>query len=157
MRSPVDGADEHRQWVGIEQQAERGLALLHFGDVDAQADGATVAGAALLDQNHAPVGQHLLVRRLRVAHEIQPLADPLFLAALGGRIVAARHADAQRVLKLDADFEKVGAALVDIGILLVPEDVASLVIEEDDPLRQDVDSLAQTAFRRLRVAHRSLA
>ena len=53
---PVDGADEHRQRVGIEQQAERGLALLHFGDVDAQADGSTVAGTALLDQNHAPVG-----------------------------------------------------------------------------------------------------
>ena len=49
----VDGADEHRHRIGVEQQAERGLALLHLGDVDAQADDAAVAGLALLDQTRS--------------------------------------------------------------------------------------------------------
>ena len=37
---------EHRHRVVVEQQPERGLALLQVGDVDAQADDAAVAGAA---------------------------------------------------------------------------------------------------------------
>ena len=42
------------------------------------------------------------------------------------------------------DFEQVGAALVDVGIFLVPQDVAPLVVEEHDALRQDLERFAQT-------------
>ena len=52
-------ADDHRHRIRVEQQAERGLALLHLSDIDAKPDDAAVAGAALFDQNGAAVGQHL--------------------------------------------------------------------------------------------------
>ena len=47
----VQRADDHRNRIAVEQQPERGLALLQFGDVDAQADDAAVLGQPLLDQD----------------------------------------------------------------------------------------------------------
>ena len=48
---------------------------------------------------------------------------------------ATRDTDAQRILQAHPDFEQVGAALVDVGVLLVPQDVSTLVVEEYDALR----------------------
>ena len=50
----VQRADDHRDRIAVEQQPERGLALLHLGDVDAQADDAAVLGQPLLDQDERP-------------------------------------------------------------------------------------------------------
>ena len=50
-------AYDHRNRIAVEQQPERGLALLQFGDVDAQADDAAVLGQPLLDQDAATVGK----------------------------------------------------------------------------------------------------
>src|SRR5207245_2589947 len=40
-------ADDHRHRIRVEQQAERGLALLQLGDVDAQADDARLGNRSL--------------------------------------------------------------------------------------------------------------
>jgi hypothetical protein len=37
--------------------------------------------------------------------------------------------------------EQVGTAPIDVGILLVPQDVAVLGVEEDDALGQNVDGV----------------
>ena len=139
----VEAVDEHRHRIAVEQQPERRLALLHLGDVDAQPDDAAVAGAALLDQDGAAVGQRLLVAAVRIEQLVEPLLHPFFFAAERLRIVAALDADAQRVGELRAGLEQVGAALVDVGVLLVPQDVAAVGIEEHDAFRQDVDGVAQ--------------
>ena len=144
---------EHRHGVFLEQQAEGGLALLQGRDVHAQADDAAVAGAPLLDQDAAAVGQRLLVLQTRAVEEAEALGDPLLLAPLGCGIVAARHADAQRVLELRAHLEEIGAALVDVGVFLVPQDVAALGIEKHDALRQYLQGLAQPLMRRVGGGH----
>ena len=56
-----------------------------------------------------------------------------------------------RVFEPRAGLEQVGAAAVDLGILLVPENVAPVGVEKDDALGQDVDRLAQpfVGFSRL--------
>ena len=96
-----------------------------------------------------PSASHCSWRPRRVVEQREALGEPFLLAALGGGIVAAHDADAQRVLEPRADLEQVGAALVDVGVLLVPQDVAAFRVEEDDALRQDLDGLAQPLVRRL--------
>ncbi len=95
----VQRADDHRHRIAVEQQPERGLALLQLGDIDAQADDAAVLGQPLLDQDDAAVGQGLLVALAGLVELGQPLGDPFFLAADRFRIVAARDADADGVLQ----------------------------------------------------------
>ena len=148
----VQRADDHGNGIAVEQQPERGLALLQLGDVDAQADDAAVLGQPLLDQDAAAVGQRLLVAFAGLIQPGQPLGDPLFLAADRFRIVAALDADADGVLQPGAGLEQVGTAVVDLGIFLVPENVAPVGVEKHDALRQDVDRLAQplVGFSRLR-------
>ena len=58
--------DDHRRWVVIEQQPERRFALLQFGDVDAQADYTTVAGATFVDQDATAIRQILFVSSARM-------------------------------------------------------------------------------------------
>ena len=41
--------------------------------------------------------------------------------------------------------------VVDLGVFLVPEDVAAFVVEKHDALRQDVDRLAQPLMRFARL------
>ena len=148
----VERADDHGDGVAVEQQPERGLALLQLGDVDAQADDAAVLGQPLLDQDDAAVGQCLLVASVGLVQFGQPLGDPLILAADRFRIVAALDTDANGILQPGARLEQVGAAVVDLGILLVPENVAPVGVEKHDALRQDVDRLTQplVGFSRLR-------
>jgi hypothetical protein len=146
----VDGEDEHRHRVPVEQQAEGGLAALHLGDVDAEADDAALARAPFLDQDAAAVGEGLLVAAGRVAEKVEPLLEPRLLAPDRRRIVAARDADAERVFELGADPEHVGAALVDVGVCLVPEDVAPLLVEKHDSLGQDIDGVAEPRMGALR-------
>ena len=113
---------------------------------------AAVLGQPLLDQDAAAVGQRLLVACAGLIQPGEPLGDPLFLAADRFRIIAALDADADGVLQPCARLEQVGAAVVDLGVLLVPEDVAAVGIEKHDALRQDVDRLAQplVGFSRIR-------
>ncbi len=139
----VQRADDHGHGIAVEQQPERGLALLQLGDVDAQADDAAVLGQPLLDQDAAAVAQGLLVALAGLIKPFEPLRDPLFLAADRFGIIAALDADADGILQPRARLEQVGAAAVDLGVFLVPENVASLGVEEHDALRQDVDRLAQ--------------
>ena len=101
--------------IAVEQQPERGLALLQLGDVDAQADDAAVLGQPFLDQDDAAVGQHLLMALAGLIQLLDPLGDPFFLAADRFRIIAARDADADRVLEPRARLEQVRAAAVDLG------------------------------------------
>ena len=108
----------------------------------------------LLDQDAAAVRQPLLVALARAVELRQALGEPLLLAPLGRRIVSAHDADAQRVLEPRADFEQIGAALVDVGVLLVPEDVAAFLVEEDDALRQDLDGFAQARVGGTRLGDR---
>ena len=144
---------EHRHRIVLEQQPERGLALLEVGDVHAQADDAAVARLPLLDENAAAVGENLLVLLARLVEQLQPLPDPLFLAPGGSGIVAALYADAQGVLETRAHFEEIGAALVDVGIFLIPQDVPPLVVEEHDALREYFERFAQTLVRGGRGSH----
>ncbi len=147
---------EHRHRIVLEQQPERGLALLEVGDVHAQADDAAVARLPLLDENAAAVGENLLVLLARLVEKLQPLPDPRFLAPDGSRVVAALDADAQRVFEARAHFEQVGAALVDVGIFLVPQDVPPLVVEEHDALRKYLERFAQPLVRGGRGRHRGV-
>jgi hypothetical protein len=124
---------------------------LQLGDIDPQADGAAIRGAALLDHDPAAVGQPLLVAHARIGQQRQPLSQPFLLAADGLWVVAPRHPDAQGLLQLAAHLEEVGAAGIDVGVGLVPEDVAPLGVEEDDALRQGVDRPAKTLLRLARA------
>ncbi len=148
----VERADDHGHGIAVEQQAERGLALLQFGDVDAQADDAAVVGQALVDQDDATVRQLLLVARTGLIELLQTFGDPLVLMTDGLGIVAAGDADAQRVFEARTFLEQIGGLAVDLGVFPVPEDVTAFGIEEHDPLRQDIDGLAQAfmGFARFR-------
>ena len=53
--------DIHWNGIALEQQAERRFALLHFRDVDANADRSAVARAAFVDHDPTSVGEPLLV------------------------------------------------------------------------------------------------
>ena len=90
------------------------------------------------------------VRRADTAWE--PLGDPLLLAADRFRIVAALDTDADGVLQPRARPEQVGAAVVDLGVFLVPENVAAFGVEKHDAFRQEVDGFAQAlmGFSRIR-------
>ena len=116
---------------------------LLFGDVDAKPDDAAVAGAPLLDQDGVPVSQLLLVASIRVEEFVQPRRHPLFFAAERLRIVAALDADSQRVGQPGTGLEQMGAALVDVDVLLVPKDVAPFGVEEHNAFRKNVDGIAQ--------------
>src|SRR6202022_3468170 len=152
----VQRADDHGNGVAVEQQPKRGLALLQLGNVDAQADDATVLGQPLLDQDAAAVAKDLLVAVAGLIQSGQPLGDPLLFAADRFRIIAALDADADGILQPRARPEKVRTAVVDLGILLVPENVAPIGVEKHDALRQDVDRLAQPFMRFSRVGNRGL-
>ena len=143
----VQRADDHRHRVAVEQQPERSLALLELRDIDAQADDAAVRCQPLLDQNDAAVGQDLLMALAGLIELLDPFGDPFFLAPGRFRIIAARDANADGVLEPRARLEQIRAAAVDLGVLLVPENVAAFGVEEHDALRQDVDRLAQPLVR----------
>jgi hypothetical protein len=148
----VQRADDHRHRIAVEQQPERGLALLQFGDVDAQADDAAVAGQPLLDQDAAAIGEDLLMALAGVIKLREPLGDPFLFATDRCGIIAALDADPDRILKSCARLEQVGTAVVDLRLFLVPENVAPLGIEKHDALGQNVDRLAQPlmGFSRMR-------
>ncbi len=138
--------------LGARQGFGQGNGLgLHGGDVDAQADDAAVAGAALLDHHPAAVRQPLFVALAGVAQHLQPPAQPFILVTDGFGIVAPRHPDPQGVLQPRAGGEKVGGAMVDLGVALVPEDVAALGVEEDDALGQGVQGGRQALLGQARV------
>ncbi len=152
----VQRADDHRNRVAVEQQPERGLALLQFGDVDAQPDTTAVLGQPLLDQDAAAVGKNLLVTFAGLPEPGDPFGDPFFLAADRLGVIAALDADADGVLQARTRLEKVGAAAVDLGVFLVPENIAAVGIEKHDALRQNIDRLAQSLMRFARFRDRSL-
>ncbi len=86
----------------------------------------------------------------------QTLGEPFLLAANRFRIIAALDADADGVRQPRARPEQIGAAVVDLRIFLVPENVAAFGVEKHDALGQDVDRLAQPFMRFTRVRNRSL-
>src|SRR5437879_8051202 len=95
----VQRADDHRNRIAVEQQPERGLALLQLGDVDAQANDAAVLGQSLLDQDAAAVGKDLLMAFAGLIKLGEPLGDPLLFAAGRFGIIAALDADADGILQ----------------------------------------------------------
>ena len=163
-RSVVDGentlvtqrADDHRNRVAVEQQPERGLPLFQLGDIDAQADDAAILGQAFIDQDDAAVGQRLLMPLAGLVQLLEPRRDPFFLAPDGLRIIAARDADADRILQPCARLEQVRTAAVHLRIFLVPENIAAFGIEKHDALRQDVDRLPQALVRFARLGKRGV-
>src|SRR5882757_440884 len=152
----VERADDHRNRVAVEQQPERSLALLQFGDIDAQADDATVLGQPFVDQDDAAVGQYLLVPLAGLVELADPVGDPRLLAADRFGIVAPLDADADGVFEPRAALEQVRTAVVDLRIFLVPENVAAFGVEKHDALRQDVDRLAQPLVRFACIGNRGL-
>jgi hypothetical protein len=150
----IQSANDHGNGIAVEQQPKRGLALLQLGDVDAQADDAAIRGQPLLDQDAAAVGQPLLVASTRLIKFGEPLGDPLLLAADRFRIIAALHANANGILQARTRLEKVRTAAVDLGILLVPENIAAVGVEKHNALRQDVDRFAQPLVRFSRIGNR---
>ena len=89
--------DIHWNGIALEQQAERRFALLHFRDVDANADRAAVARAAFVDHDPTSVGEPLLVTLTGIGQQSETLADPFFLVSDRVGIVAAADTDAQRI------------------------------------------------------------
>src|SRR5206468_7782374 len=163
-RGVVDGenafvtqrADDHRNRIAVEQQPERGLALLQLGDIDAQADDAAILGQAFIDQDDAAVGQRLLMALAGLVQLFEPRGDPFFLAPDRLRIIAARDADADGILQPRARPEQVRTAAVHLCIFLVPENIAAFGIEKHDALRQDVDRLPQALVRFARFRKRGV-
>src|SRR5271165_1231661 len=152
----VERADDHGDGIAVEQEAKRRFALLQLGDVDAQADDAAILGQPLLDQDDPAVGELLLVARVGLVHLGEPLGDPFLFAAGGFRIVAARDANAKRILEPRAGREQIGAAVIDLRILLVPENIAAFCVEKYDALRQELDRLAQPLMRLAGIRNRGL-
>src|SRR5262245_12422330 len=117
--------------------------MFHFRDVDPQADDAALACGPLLDQNASAVREPLFVALARRVEPLEALGEPLLLATLCLGIVAARDTNPKRILEAAPNLEQIGTALVDLSVLLVPQHVATLGIEEDNALRKDIDCLAQ--------------
>src|SRR3984957_10258168 len=82
-----------------------------------------------------------------VAELREALSDPFLLATGGLGIVPARDANAQRVLQACTRLEQVGAALVDVGVLLFPENVTALGVEKYEAVGKDVDGVTQAGMR----------
>ena len=141
--------EEHRHRIGVEKQAKAFFLALDFGDIDTQADRAAIGHLAFFDQDPAAIGQALFVWGLRIGQFGQTLGDPFFFSAGGFGVVAALHANAQRVSQARARLKEIGALGVDFGIALVPEDVAALRVEEHDAFRQGVHRRAQPIDRAL--------
>ncbi len=139
----VHRANDHGNGIAVEQQPERGFTLLQLGDVDAQTDDTAIPGQPLLDQDDAAIAEDLLVPFAGVIKLLEPFGDPFLFATDRFGIVAALDTDADGILEPRARLEQVRTAVVDFGVFLVPEDVASLGVEEHDALRQDVERLAQ--------------
>ncbi len=140
--APVGRADnEHRDGIGVEQQTEGRLAGLDVGDVDAQPDKAAVRGPSFVDQDPAAIGQLLFNLALWIAHPLHALVEPRCLASGGFGIFAAFNADPQRVFQPDASLKQIGAAAVNVGVRLVPEDIAPVRVEQHDALGQHVKRL----------------
>jgi hypothetical protein len=150
----VERSNDHRHRIAVEQEAERCLALLQLGDVDEQADGAAIVGLALLDQDDATVGRPLFMACARPIEPCQSPGDPFFLTADRFRIIAARNPDANSVGEPRPRLEQIGARALDLGVALVPKDVAAFRIEKHDALRQDVDRFAQPVMRLFRIRNR---
>ncbi len=87
-----------------------------------------------------------------VAQHLQPAAQPFILVSDSFGIVAPRHPDPQRVLQPRAGGEEVGGAMVDLGVALVPQDVAALGVQEDDALGQGVQRGRQALLGQARVS-----
>ena len=126
--------------------------MLDLRYINPQTDDAAIRGPAFFDQDTATVGQNLLVRPVRIFQSPHALGDPLFLAADRVGVVAALHTNAQGVFESRAGIEQVSASFVDIGVLLIPENVASLGVEEDKTVRKNVDCLAEPGMRPLRLS-----
>ncbi len=130
--------------LGARQRGLQRIGLaLQVGDVDAKADHAAIAGPTFLDHDPAAVGQALLVTLARIVHQGDPIGQPYLLAADRVRIVATLHADPQGVDQPPALGEKIGRAVINLGIAPVPQDVAAVAVEEDHAFGQNVDGLAK--------------
>ena len=83
----------------------------------------------------------------------EALLQPFFLAPDRFGIIAAPDADAKRIGEFRTGRKQISAALVDIGVLLVPENVAAFGVEEHDALRQDVERFAQARIGLLSICN----
>src|SRR5262249_46527767 len=80
--------------------------------------------------------------RSGIVEQSQSFRDPGLLATRRRWVVASFNANAQGIFEPHADLEEVGAALIDLGVLPVPKDVAPFRIEKDE--RQDLNGIAQS-------------
>jgi hypothetical protein len=83
----------------------------------------------------------------RLIESSDTLGDPLLFTAASFRIIATRDADPQRIFEANTDFEQVGALLVNVGVLLIPQNVAAFAVENDNALRQHVDGFTELSVR----------
>ena len=79
-----------------------------------------------------------------------------FLSPRRFGIIAAADAYSQRTLKPNTKFEEICAFLVNISVLLIPQNVPALAVKHHDSLREHVDGFTQllvcgfSAFKALR-------
>lgn len=153
----VLGADDHRHRIAVEEQPERGFALLELGDINAQANHAAVTGQPFFDQDAAAIRQHLLVALARMIKFFEALGEPFLLAADGFGIIAAFDAGSQCIAQHGAGLKLVRGPAVYFRVFLVPENIAAVGIEKHDALRKKVDRLTQARVSPLRIRDRGLS
>ena len=126
------------------------LALLDFGDVDANADVAAVGGATLFDDDIAAGRQALLEPVGRQPMPREPLREPLLLAADGVGVLAAREAVAKDVFEAHAGDDLLGQA-VGLGVVPVPQHETVVGIHQRDAFGHHLQGFDKAVMGGLRV------
>ena len=148
----LDIEQPHRHRVLLKQQAERLLALLEFGDVDADADIAAACEAAFLDANPAAIGPALLLRAAVAGMAIQAIAQPFLFPSDTVQIGAALKPEPQHVPEWHADLHHAIELGIELDIAAVPEHQAVICIEYRDAFPHRRENAAEEGVILLALA-----
>lgn len=135
----------HRKRILFEQKPERSLTALKVGDIDPNADAASIRGASLLDA-HPPIARQMLF--MRVPGQCMPghaLGEPLLLASRGFGVLSAGQTGAKDAFERSSGCESVPARSVEFRVLAIPKNQPIVLVEDGEAFRNDVQRFRQVS------------